>query len=157
VGCGEKMKINTILSLGFLFLISLTIIYTAFDRVAQKDLQYNFLNAPSKALISTYDAQYQNITGTYLTDNSYFNVSEVDGSTVDAFYRQSAEDKGLFAQFKKFSTMLFVFPSFAVKAIGIPVPQFVGIIINLFSWLISIGLIIAIYLATKGDVGGKNT
>jgi hypothetical protein len=157
MGCGAKMKINTILSLGFLFLLSLTIIYTAFDRVAQKDLQYNFLNTPSKALISTYDAQYKNISGNYLTDKSYYNITEKSSPTVDAFYRQSAEDKDLFSNFKKFGTMLFVFPSFAVKAIGIPIPNFVAIIINLVGWLISIGLIIAIYLATKGDVGGKNT
>lgn len=151
------MKLNTILSLGFLFLISLTIIYTAFDRVAQKDLQYNFLNTPSKSLISTYDVQYRNISGSYLTKSSYYNISEKSSPQVDAFYRQSAEDKDLFSQFKKFSSMLFVFPSFAVKSIGIPIPKFIAIIINLFGWIISIGLIIAIYLATKGDIGGKNT
>ena len=151
------MKINTILSLGFIFLISLTIIYTAFDRVAQKDLQYNFLNAPSKALISTYDAQYAEMNNTYLSKKSYYNVTDNPSPTVDAFYRQTAEDKNLFTQFKKFGTMLFIFPSFAVKSIGIAIPPFVSIIINLFGWLISIGLIIAVYLATKGDMGGKNT
>jgi hypothetical protein len=150
------MKINTLLGIGFMLLLVLVIIYSGFNEVAKKDLQYNYLNTDSKSLISTYDTQYQNITTTYLNNKQYFNVSEVDASTVDAFYRQSAEDKGLFSQFKKFSTMLFTFPTFAVKSLGIPIPYFVGLIINLFSWIISIGLLIAIYLATKGDVGGKN-
>lgn len=149
------MRINTILSLGFLMLIALIIVYSGFNEVAIKDVKYNYLNTNSKSLISTYDTQYLNINNTYLNDPDYFNVSDVNAPTTDAFYRQSAEDKGLFAQFKKFSTMVFIFPTFAVKSLGVPIPKFVGLLINLFSWIIAIGLIIAIYLATKGDLGGR--
>lgn len=149
------MRINTILSLGFLILLGLTILFTGYNEVAKKDLQYNYLNTKSKSLISSYDTQYKNITGTYLNNSQYYNISDNPSPTVDAFYRQTAEDKNLFTQFGKFSTMLFIFPSFAVKSLGIPIPQFMAVIINLFSWIISIGLIIAIYLATKGDIGGR--
>jgi len=150
------MKLKTILGVSILFLFSLTIFFTAYDEMAQKDLKYNYLNQDSKQLISTYDGQYSTIYANYLNNSDYYNVTEPNARDVDAFYRQSAEDKGLLSQFKKFTTMFLLFPQFAIQSFGIPFPSFILMLLNLFYWILGIYVIIAIYQASKGDVGGKN-